>query len=181
MFDIITSESPLLLSFSASGKTATDLTPKAYTFGQLFDRLAKPTVGPKDGSYYLRGGDLIEPKRSDANLRTAELIILDGDSRIDRETGEIIPGAPPMDHVCDVLSSLGITYCAHTTYSHDPAGPLWKYRVIIPAKVPTQAALVACLDDLFEVLHKRGVWLAPVNENGKWAQLWFLPDRKSVV
>jgi len=175
MSDIITLESPLLLSFSASGKTATDLTPKNYTIGQLFDRLAKPTVGPKDGSYYLRGGDLIEPKRSDANLRTAELIILDGDSRIDRETGEIIPGAPPMDFVCDVLSSLGITYCCHTTHSYDPDAPLWKYRIAIPAKLPNQAALVACLDDLFEVLHKRGVMLNNVKENSKWAQLWFLP------
>lgn len=175
MPDIITLESPLLLSFSASGKTATDLTPKTYTIGQLFDRLAKPTVGPKDGSYYLRGGDLIEPKRSDANLRSAELIILDGDSRIDRETGEIIPGAPPMDHVCDVLDSLGITYCAHTTHSYDPDAPLWKYRIAIPAKLPNQAALVACLDDLFEVLHKRGVMLNNVVENSKWAQLWFLP------
>ena len=175
MAEIITAATELLLSFSAAGTTGTDLTAKQYTIGALFDRLSQPKVGTKNGSYYLRGGDLLEPKRADANLRSAELIILDGDSHIDPETGEVIPGAPPLDHVCDVLDSLGITYCAHTTYSHDPDTRLWKYRVIIPAKVPDQATLVACLDDIFATLHKRGVWLNNVIENSKWAQLWFLP------
>lgn len=175
----ITAKTEMLLAFAANGKTDTALIAKPYTLAAFFDRLSKPRVGSKDGAYFIRGGDLTEPTRKTENLKSAELIILDGDSRIDRETGEIIPGAPPLDDVCTVLDSLGVTYCAHTTHSYKPATDgqpaLWKYRIVIPAKLPNAEALTACLDQIFATLHKRGVWLNNVNENAKWAQLWFLP------
>lgn len=179
MAQSISRDSQLLLAFASHGKTDTALIAKPYTVEAFFDRLSKPRVGAKDGAYFIRGGDLTEPTRKTENLKSAELIILDGDSRIDRETGEIIPGAPPLDDVCTVLDSLGITYCAHTTHSYRPAADgepaLWKYRIVIPAKLPNAEALTACLDQIFATLHKRGVWLNNVNENAKWAQLWFLP------
>ena len=179
MAQSISRDSELLLAFASHGKTDTALIAKPYTVEHFFDRLSKPRVGSKDGAYFIRGGDLTEPTRKTENLKSAELIILDGDSRIDRETGEIIPGAPPLDDVCTVLDSLGITYCAHTTHSYRPATDgepaLWKYRIVIPAKLPNAEALTACLDQIFTTLHKRGVWLNNVNENAKWAQLWFLP------
>lgn len=179
MAQSISRDSELLLAFASHGKTDTALIAKPYTVENFFDRLSKPRVGSKDGAYFIRGGDLTEPTRKTENLKSAELIILDGDSRIDRETGEIIPGAPPLDDVCSVLNSIGITYCAHTTHSYKPAADgepaLWKYRIVIPAKLPNAEALTACLTQIFTTLHKRGVMLNNVTENAKWTQLWFLP------
>jgi len=67
----------------------TSLVVKSYTFNQLETRLSSPKVGQKDGSYYIRGGDLIEPSRSDTNLKSADLLIIDGDATFDPETGRL--------------------------------------------------------------------------------------------
>lgn len=167
------------LAFAVGGRTDTALTVKDYTFQQLAARLRSPKQGGKDGSYYIRGGDLVAPKRADENLRTAELLILDGDSRIDPETGEIISGAPPMLEVCQALRRMNIAYIAHTSHSYRPVNgggqPHWKYRIVIPARLKSQKELEACVHWILAQLHAQGVWLADVTENSKWSQPWYLP------
>ncbi len=167
------------LAFAVGGRTDTALTVKDYTFQQLAARLRSPKQGGKDGSYYIRGGDLVAPKRADENLRTAELLILDGDSRIDPETGEIISGAPPMLEVGAALRDMNIAYIAHTSHSYRPVNgggqPHWKYRIVIPARLKSQKELEACVQWTLAQLHARGVWLADVTENSKWSQPWYLP------
>lgn len=167
------------LAFAVGGRTDVALTVKDYTFQQLAARLRSPKQGAKDGSYYIRGGDLVAPKRADENLRSAELLILDGDSRIDPETGEILSGAPPMPEVCQALRDMGIAYIAHTSHSYRPVNgggqPHWKYRIVIPARLKSQAELQACVQWILAQLHSRGVWLADVTENSKWSQPWYLP------
>lgn len=173
------SDHQMKLAFAAGGRTDTVLTIKEYTFQKLASRLRSPKQGGKDGSYYIRGGDLAEPKRADENLRSAELVILDGDSRIDPETGEIVSGAPPMPEVCAALRSMGIAFIAHTSHSYKPVNgggqPHWKYRIVIPARLKSQTELDACVQWVLDKLHSRGVWLADVNENRKWSQPWYLP------
>lgn len=167
------------LAFAVGGRTDTVLTVKDYTFQKLAARLRQPKQGGKDGSYYIRGGDLVAPKRADENLRSAELLILDGDSRIDPETGEIISGAPPMPDVCAALREMGIAFIAHTSHSYKPINgggqPHWKYRIVIPARLRSQAELEACVQWVLDKLHARGIWLSDVNENHKWSQPWYLP------
>ena len=68
------------LAFAAGGYKDVILTPKTYSLRQLSERLSQVRVGPKDGAYMIRGGDLSITKRSDENLKSAELIILDGDT-----------------------------------------------------------------------------------------------------
>lgn len=173
------SEHSMKLAFAVGGRTDVALTVKDYTFQQLAARLRSPRQGAKDGSYYIRGGDLVAPKRADENLRSAELLILDGDSRIDPETGEILSGAPPMPEVCVALRAMGIAYIAHTSHSYRPVNgggqPHWKYRIVIPARLKSQAELQACVQWILAQLHSRGVWLADVTENSKWSQPWYLP------
>ena len=162
----------LMLACATGGATDAKLKAVQFDWEKLKSRLKKPKVGQKDGPYYVRGGELAGERRTTENLLSGELIILDGDSSIDPETGEITPGAPPMASVCDALSDMGITYFAHTSHSFQK-GKLEKYRVIIPAKLKSEAELNASVDYLIAQLHAKQIWLADVNENHKWIQPWF--------
>ncbi|UOF80850.1 regulatory protein repA [Caudoviricetes sp.] len=162
----------LMLACATGGATDAKLKAVKFDWDKLKERLKKPKVGQKDGPYYVRGGELAGERRTTENLLSGELIILDGDSSLDPETGEITPGAPPMAAVCDALDGMGITYFAHTSHSFQK-GKLEKYRVIIPAKLKNEAELNASVDYLIAQLHAKGVWLADVNENHKWIQPWF--------
>jgi KaiC/GvpD/RAD55 family RecA-like ATPase len=162
----------LMLACATGGATDAKLKAVKFDWEKLKERLKKPKVGQKDGPYYVRGGELAGERRTTENLLSGELIILDGDSSLDPETGEITSGAPPMASVCDALSAMGITYFAHTSHSFQK-GKLEKYRVIIPAKLKNEAELNASVDYLIAQLHLRQIWLADVNENHKWIQPWF--------
>ena len=162
----------LMLACATGGATDAKLKAVKFDWEKLKTRLKKPKVGQKDGPYYVRGGELAGERRTTENLLSGELIILDGDSSIDPETGEITPGAPPMASVCDALSDMGITYFAHTSHSFQK-GKLEKYRVIIPAKLKNEAELNASVDYLIAQLQAKQIWLADVNENHKWIQPWF--------
>jgi len=166
------------LAFANNGFKDTSLTSKDYTLQDLSDRLKRVRVGPKDGSYMIRGGDLTICKRADENLRSAELIILDGDSSIDPETGEITPGAPYFYDVHEALKDMGIAHIMHTSHSNrgsDGVVSFWKFRVVIPCQMQSQEDLTAAVDYLIAELHKRKIWMNCVTENYRWSQPWFLP------
>ena len=166
------------LAFAAAGFRDTDLKPRVYTLAALSDRLKHVRVGPKDGSYLIRGGDLSICKRADENLQSAELIILDGDSSIDPETGEILTGAPSFHAVHDALKDMNIAHIMHTSHSNrgsDGVVSFWKYRILIPCKMQSQEELTAAVDYFIAELHKRQIWMNCVNENYRWSQPWFLP------
>jgi hypothetical protein len=163
---------PLPLAIATGGMRDTSLRLGNFTWGSFKDRLRKPQIGGKDGSYYIRGSELRQPRRSDENLLSAKTIILDGDSSINPETGEIVSGAPDLNQVVAALKDMGITFCAHTSHSFIP-GELWKYRIIIPADIPNQEYLDASVNWLISQLHARGIWLADVTENHRWSQPWY--------
>jgi putative DNA primase/helicase len=163
---------PLPLAIATGGMRDTSLRLGNFTWGSFKDRLRKPQIGGKDGSYYIRGSELRQPRRSDENLLSAKTIILDGDSSINPETGEIVSGAPDLNEVVAALKDMGITFCAHTSHSFIP-GELWKYRIIIPADIPNQEYLDASVNWLISQLHARGIWLADVTENHRWSQPWY--------
>jgi hypothetical protein len=169
---LITNTMPLPLAIATGGMRDTALRLGNFTWGSFKDRLRKPQIGGKDGSYYIRGSELRQPKRSDENLLSAKTIILDGDSSINPETGEIVSGAPDLNEVVAALKDMGITFCAHTSHSFIP-GELWKYRIIIPADIPNQEYLDASVNWLISQLHARGIWLADVTENHRWSQPWY--------
>jgi hypothetical protein len=100
----------ILIAFSHGPVTNTALVAKFYSLEQLAQRLSVPKIGDKSGSYYIRGGELSEPRRADETLLSGSLIVLDGDSRICPVTGEVQPGAPPFDEVCAALDATARTH-----------------------------------------------------------------------
>ncbi len=166
---------PMLLAFATGGRSDTKLVVKEYDWDKLCGLAAKPRVGDKDGSYLIRGGKLKVPKRADENLLEGELIVLDGDSQFDPETGEVIEGAPPLPDVAKALDTLGITFCAHTSHSARPEDGFWKYRILIPAKLSNAQQLADCVDFILEQLRGFGIYLSDVPEAKRWSQPWYLP------
>lgn len=165
----------LKIALAANGRTDVSLSVKDIPWDQFCRRLSVPKVGQKDGSYYVRGGDLVEPRRADENLKEADLCIIDGDSSFDPETGEIQPGAPPLPDAIAAMEDIGVGFFAHTTHSFDPTNNVWKYRILIPARMKSPAELDAVVTYLVDQLHARGVFITDVPENRRWSQPWYMP------
>ena len=140
----------LRLSRCTGGISNTQLSHWKTTFSQLCEQLTSPpTVGRKDGSYFERGPFREGcPTRADANIESANLIVLDGDSSVDPETDDITEGAPPPIAVHEALLDLDIPHVLYTSFSHGKPGKGNRYRVLIPAKVADKEALAACVKAL---------------------------------
>lgn len=172
------SSKSMRIALAANGRTDVALSVREITWDQLCTRLSTPKIGAKDGSYYLRGGDLIEPKRADENLKKAEFAVIDGDSSFDPETGELLQGAPPLEKTVRALEDIGVSFFAHTTHSFrqdDEGRWVWKYRVLIPAEIGTPEELDAVVTYVIDQLHTRGVYITDVPENRRWSQPWYMP------
>jgi hypothetical protein len=163
------------LSRSEGGVNNTTLKNWKPTFKHLSQQISNPTVGEKDGAYFVRGPVDSTKKRTNANITEGNLIVLDGDSRI--ENGEILDGAPPPQDVHEVLCELEIPHILYTSYSHGTKGN--RYRVLIFPSRPLQNAteLKDCIDWLIHKLHAAGVHLHSVSENYRWAQPWYFPRK----
>ncbi len=162
----------LMLSRSKGGIGNTELTPWTPDFQSLVNELSAPTIGTKDGSYFLRCAGT---RRSNADTSDiANVLILDGDKRIN-EDGEMVAGAPDPAKVHKVLTRLNVTHLIYSSHSNASQGDsFYKYRAVIPCTY-TPEQLPALLDYLFSELHKEGVMLADVKENRTWSQPWYFP------
>ncbi len=172
------SQAPRNIIRVAGAAKATDvaLTVRETSRGNLIKALTIPKAGEKDGSYIIRGGDLIAPRRADENLRTADLIIVDGDSRFDPETGEVLQGSVPIDDVANVMREMGVFFVIHTTHSADVPNGFWKWRLyLIASREYMRDELDAIVAWLFDQFYAREVWINNVSENTRWSQPWFMP------
>jgi hypothetical protein len=169
----LSGDSTIRIAVCNGNARTTAVEPREITFDDLVAMLSDAQIGDKDGPYYLRGGDLIKPIRGNENLKSADLLIIDGDSGFDPATGEIT-NAPSMGAVTSVLKFLKLRYIAHTTHSYIP-GVKWKYRIAGQAKLKHEADLKACVAWIMHQLHEAGVYLTDVKENSTWAQAWYKP------
>jgi hypothetical protein len=145
------------------------------SFEDLAAALSEPEVGPKDGAYFVRGPFNGTAKRADEHIAEANAVILDADSRIDTETGELLPGAPHPVLVHEVLTDADIRHHIYSSHSHGGEKGN-RYRVVVPAALgPERRALLATVDHLIGIIGSAGVPLAAAKENYAWAQAWFLP------
>ena len=160
----------IAFSYCSGGVSSTTLEKCAIPFDEFSAAFKVPEIGEKDGSYFVRGS---AEKRSDKYLKSADLVILDGDSTIDISTGEITEGAPPAENVHKILKAHDIQHLIYTSYSHMVKGH--RYRVVIPAKIESKNQLVAVVDYIIQLLHSRDVFLNNVSENSCWSQAWYLP------
>ena len=166
--------SRLILSTCKGCVTDTDLRVWKTSFPDFCEALSAPQTGVKDGTYWVRGGYFNgSQKRADAHLLAADMVILDGDKRIDPESGELYDGAPHPALVHEALRYLNIQHHIYTSHSHDANRN--RYRVCVPAHVENQQLLCACVDWLIERLHAEGIYLGTVPENYTWSQPWYYP------
>lgn len=167
------------LSRSKGPASNTALEPWAVTFEDLAAAFQRtPRVGRKDGSYFVRG-PFAEgyPTRADAHLTEAALLILDGDSRLDPDTGEVTPGAPHPILAHEALRDRDIPHVLYSSWSHRQPGKGDRYRIAIPATIPDPKTLSSCVEWTLDQLHQAGVRLADVKENHAWSQAWFFPRK----
>ncbi|MCP4489621.1 MAG: hypothetical protein GY820_20235 [Gammaproteobacteria bacterium] len=167
---ITTQKDRITLSRCDGGINQTTLTPYTCTFKQMCQDFSQPKVGTKEGSYFIRGK---ATKRGDAYLQCADVAILDADSSIDLETGEVTEGAPPPKDVHQALEVMDVRHLIYTSYSHSIKGN--RYRVVVPAKLSNKLELAAVVEYLVSELQQRGVNLHNVKENYTWSQPWYHP------
>lgn len=175
----------------ARGSRAADVAvvPWAPTWGEFVAGLAAPTVGDKDGPYFLRGA--CEGKRGNEAMTGARdlLLVIDGDTRMDPATGGepeevIFPGETRKDHAlacCDpmavhqALARAGLTHVLYTSHSSGKRGPDWhKWRAVITSNA-TPGTLEAATAALHDLLWDAGLYVWPMRESTVLAQAWFLP------
>ena len=170
----------ITLSVCPNGVKDTALSIWNTTTDSLAKRLSTCTVGGKDGAYFIR---CTGRKRSNSDTAdTAPILIMDGDSHIDCDTGEVVDGAPAPALVHEALKANGINHILFTSYSNGKHGAdFHKYRVVIPVKYGREQ-LPTLLDHVHELLNDAEVMLFNVPENRSWAQAWYFPrcpeDRK---
>ena len=150
--------------------TDTKLIPKTVSFADWCKEFSQPEIGTKDGSYFVRGS---AQKRNNESLKCADVVILDADSSINFDTGEITEGAPPPEKIHEALKNIGITHLIYTSHSHKTKGN--RYRVVIPVKLDSQKELAAVVDGTIQLLHEADVYINNVKENVGWSQGWYCP------
>lgn len=166
------------LAFSDGPVKNTRVVPRQFgSWPEVVSALCSPTVGQKDGAYFVRGPSETEERTNEA-IHYSYVMILDGDSSFDPATGEVLsgqndPGAPDPESVSAALREIGLSHLIYSTHSHAPPHKN-KYRVVIPARM-RQRDLDDCVAYVIDQLHNRGVYIAPVKENCAWSQAWFLP------
>ena len=175
----------MLVSFSHGPANNTALVPRQLTWPDFVQRMKSPRVGDKDGSYLVRGGALRKPERGDENLEEAAVLVVDGDSGFDPETGEIYTAvdpytgktkssAPTIEEAAAAMDRLGYQYVLHTTHSYVP-GVINKWRLYTPATMKSEEELGAAVDLLISQLHGAGCYVEANKESKVWSQAWFLP------
>jgi hypothetical protein len=163
----------ITISVCENGVKNTDLSAWNATPASLVKRLTNCTAGNKDGAYFIR---TYGSKRTNTDtVDTAPILILDGDSHIDCDTGEVLDGAPDPALVHDVLNTNNINHIVFTSHSNGKHGAdFHKYRVVILISY-NREQLPTLLDYMHELLHDAGVMLFNVTENRCWAQAWYFP------
>jgi hypothetical protein len=97
----------LTFAVSTGGIKNTQLSTWEGNFPALAKMFSNSTIGSKDGPYFVR---CTGTGRNDTDTAdTADILIIDGDSRIDCN-GKIVAGAPNPIDVHQVLKKLGLSH-----------------------------------------------------------------------
>lgn len=143
-------------------------------FAQHF-KTYTPNRNKHDG-YFVRG--LLTGKRSNKNLPTAEVLVLDGDQTIisadKKQYDENRAPDPKILH--NALKLSFINHFIYTTHSHNPPTKR-KWRCVISCGMDSQDQLKPTLNKIFEFFKSIDYPLLNVKENWTWSQPWFLPNR----
>lgn len=164
---------------------------KDFTFEEFAALFKEPIYNqPKDGPYFVRGA-LKDGVRSNDNLQSLELLIIDGDSSV-KEDGSIREGAPPASRVSEMLKVQNINHFIYSSYSHGKVVngvKVHKWRCVIPfvlaedsqwEDIDFKQTLKSNVSRIIAYLQQKQVHVAPVKENNVLSQPWYFPRREAV-
>ncbi|MEN9597608.1 MAG: hypothetical protein RL236_2042, partial [Pseudomonadota bacterium] len=161
----------LNLSRNLGSIKSTSLEAWTPTFSELCRAFSTPKIDNDklNAGYFLRCAGT---KRGNETVDdTADLLILDGDSRIGID-GTVTNGAVNPMELHLLLNWLNIDHFMYTSHSHTKAhgfdDGVNKYRVLIPVTY-TRQQLPALLSWLFDRMTDNGIELVNVKENSSWA------------
>ncbi|MDO9267656.1 MAG: hypothetical protein Q7T96_00920 [Methylobacter sp.] len=170
--DLTLEQLKIYISICEGGVLDTALKPLSIPPIRLANKLKQVKVGSKDGSYFVRYNGTI--RNDKAAPDTADVLILDGDSRI-TEDGELVSGAPDPKLVHQILARQGVSNLIYSSFSNGEHGEdYFKYRVIIFIRY-NREQLPVLLNHFHELLHAENCLLFNVKENRTFSQPWFFP------
>ena len=152
---------------------------KPIDWDKFAGSLNNPKVGPKDGSYLLRG-PCYGPRNTD-HMNSSQLLVIDGDSSFDPVSGEIDQqSAPPALRAHEALKTLGLTHVIHTSHSHMQNGKGDRWRAYIPTdREYTKPEIGTLTTALHKATQEAGCPVQQSTESSTFAQAWYLPRRAS--
>jgi hypothetical protein len=133
------------------------------------DLVGKPTIGGKDGDYFVRG--YCTPTRDDKNMQSIDLIIIDGDQLIsDGST------CCPPEPVHAVLKTNNITHIIYSSFSNSPDKNIYKWRLCIPCdELINKNSTSRGAREIISCLNANGLMVKNSSESSTISQGWFLP------
>jgi len=164
------------LGISTGPVSNATVTPWEASWDELITTLQSPEVGTKGGSYFTICTFKDDYRNSDNAQYPLQGVVLDLDKRIDRETGEAIDGAPPLELAHKALVERGIKHVLYSSHSHLSVDDGYhRGRVVVPCRINTQEEHKAVVNWLFELLRESGVMAVTSDESLTVPQPWFLP------
>jgi len=156
------------ISIFRDGYTTLESTETIDSFDEFVDIVSMPKVGPKNGDYFIRG--FCEGNRKDSNVKSTELIIIDGDIDLNGNS------CPPPDFVHKLFKEKNITHVVYSSYSNDIVNNIHKWRLCIPCKDIIDAqSLKMGVYEVLNLMHRNSLMVKNVKENLVLSQPWFTP------
>lgn len=158
-----------ITNFQGNQMNAKGGTVREISIKELSKLFSKPRQGGKFLGYFVRG-ELEPPERKDVNLKSADVLVLDGDATNTNDDS----CCPPID-VNIALTELEVNHFIYTTHSHTFNKN--KFRVVIPCKISNKDNLSDTIQKILSELKDKDVDIKNVKEMSTWSQPWFIPSR----
>ncbi len=162
------------LKISVFKGSHTNTTPSEVidNWADLCDLLGNVKEGEKDGDYFIRG--FCDGERSDENLKSISLLIIDGDSTLTNGASCVPPRL-----VHKVMVDAGIRSAIHTSYSNDLVNNRHKWRMVVPCRsLFDKDDVIQGTREIIKLLNDNGLPVRNVTENRTLSQAWYFPRCK---
>ncbi|OQY16642.1 MAG: hypothetical protein B6I36_10035 [Desulfobacteraceae bacterium 4572_35.1] len=157
------------ISLFRGGYQTTQTDETIEDWDEFVDLVTTPEIGQKNGDYFIRG--FCDGARSDGNMQSVDLIIIDGDQTLDNGSSCV-----PLVTAHNVIKENGYTHVIYNSFSNDLTNNIHKWRLVIPCPdITDKQDLAQGVEEVITLLHERGVMVRNVVENNTTSQPWFLP------
>lgn len=134
------------------------------------EKLSKPIIGNKNGSYFTRSKILGKRNDKNATPYKAQMIIIDADSGLDGKT------CPAPEFVAEILQDTDWQYILYTSHSYNPP-EINKFRILIKTdrEINKDESDSIYKYLIHNKLYSDGVKIAENSESKTWSQGFYYP------